>query len=161
MIAVFGIIAELRQIKLTRGIQEYIKKEWEARKDKPSIAEELDEYLLTEGEGEDAGTRMEAIGVMIGRGVSRSMRFAAMQGKSVDSKRQAFYDGKVSEGIKDSMPQKYKILMKVAERFGLDIEDIIGKEEMPLFLNSLQKRGIGSEMMGNNPGSRQGVPEMR
>lgn len=149
MIACFGIIAELRQIQLTKGIQRYIMKEWEERK-QTNLVEDLDEYLMETPEGEQM-TRLEAIGTVLGNRMAQAARFGAMQVKSVDSRKQNRWDREVKDAIQDKMPPQYKIVKRIAEELGFDFDDILAADEVVPFMKSLKKHGAG-KLLQSNPG---------
>lgn len=139
LIACFGIIAELRQIQLTKGIQKYIMEEWEERK-QTNLVEDLDAYLMEVPEGEEM-TRLEAIGTVMGNRMYEATKYAGMQDKSVDARVQNRWDSQVKEAIQDKMPPQYKIIKRVAEELGFDFEDILAADEVIPFMKSLRKHG--------------------
>jgi len=160
LIACFGIIAELRQIALTKGIQNYIKQEWEARK-QTNLIEELDAYLCEQENPEDANSpsRLEAIGEIIGRTIFQAGKYSALQSKSVDSRIQNKYDDMVRTGIESKMPPKLKLLQRVLEEVGVDIDvmELMDAGELPYLERSAKKFGLGSLLKNDGQGSSGGV----
>jgi len=88
-------------------------------------------------------TRLEAIGSVIGARMFQALRFSNMQSLSVDSKIQNRYDTEVHEAVKQRMPMETKILYKIAEQLGFDLDEIIDRKELPQFMQSLKNNGIG------------------
>lgn len=144
LIAFFGFIAEIRQIKITQGIQKYITEEWENRKEH-NLPKEIEAYFMEHENPEDAEspTRLEAWASIIGATMYKGFKFGGMQAKSVDSKIQNRYDSQVREAIQDKMPPQYKIAKKVAEHLGFDFDDILEANEVIPFMKSLDKHGAG------------------
>jgi len=154
-VAALGAVIEYKSIKISQGIQRWLSHESEAR---PTVVEELDQYL-SEFDEETKMTRLEAIGSIIGARMYQALRFSKMQGLSMDSKIQSRYDTEVHEAVKQKMPMETKIIYKIAEQLGFDLDEIIDRKELPQFLQALANNGIGVASISYilNSGNKQEV----
>lgn len=149
----FGVIIEWKSIKISRGIQRWLMHESEVaaieREKQPSIVDEFDEYMSEYNE-EAKMTRLEAWGAIIGKRLFEAMKFSNMQALSVDARSQNRYDDAIHEGMKKKMSPMMKLLFKAAEHFGLDLDDIIDRNELPEFIQGLQNNGFDLQMLQRN-----------
>lgn len=118
-----------------------------------TAGEQLGVWLTTkESDEKDAPMMIDVLAARVGRTVFQTQKASDWQKMSVDSRLQNKYDDLVHEGIKKTMPPMHKVLYKVAEEFGLNLDEIIDRKELPAFLQSLENNGIGPNMLQNNGG---------
>lgn len=118
-----------------------------------TLGEQLGEYLMApNSEEEGAPTNLTALASHFAKEMHQIGRFSDMQEKSVESRILNKYDDAIHEGLKAKIPFPYKTLMKAAEYFGLNLDEIIDKGELQAFVLSLSKHG-GVPIIGTQQGT--------
>jgi len=149
LIAFFGAIVEIYSI---RAIDKRLQREHNWMEERGTAGEQFGEWLLYR-ENEKEPSNIEVLADTVVSRLGEHQRFSAMQEASVDSRIQNKYDEKVMQALKQQIPIGYRILMKVAEQLGFDLEDIIEKDELAPFIASLQKHNVPLMFGGESPSS--------
>jgi len=151
LIAFFGALVEIYSI---RAIDKRLQREHNWMEERGTAGEQFGQWLLYK-ENEKDPTNIEVLADTVVSRLGEHQRFSSMQEASVDARIQNKYDAKVMEALKKQVPIGYRLLMKVAEQLGFDLEEIISSDELGPFLRSLQKYNIpvmyGGEMGSEYP----------
>lgn len=120
-----------------------------------TFGDQLEEWLTREVDLPD-GSKMDnltAFSARLGQGFAASMRGADMQTKSVESRVMNNYSKKIQDAVKQKIPLGYKILFKVANQLGFDLEEIMEKGELTEFYNAAKANRLDLLLQGNNGAS--------
>lgn len=147
MVTLFGTTVELKSIKITREIQNWLGHESEAAairaEEQPTIIDQLHEYLSEPNEAGTA-TRLEEIGSTIGQRLFQANRFSEMQKLSVDSKVQNKMDNMVEAAVKKKMPTQLKVLQGILDYLEIPVNalDLAREGKAGNMAASLAKFGV-------------------
>lgn len=119
-----------------------------------TAGEQLGDWLTSkESDEKDAPMMIDVLAARVGRMIFQTQKASDWQKMSVDSRIQNKYDDLVHDGVKKTMSPYHKLLYKIAEELGLNLDEIIDRKELPAFLNSLKNNGIDASLMGSQSSS--------
>jgi len=160
-ISFFMGLLEVISIMVVRHEVSDARQFYEGKDPAGDIINRLDAYLCEQENPDDAESpsRLEAIGEIIGRTIFQAGKYSALQSKSVDARIQNKYDNLIQDGIRSKMPPKLKLLQRVLEEVGVDIDimELMDAGELPYLERSAKKFGLGSLLKNDGQGSSQGV----
>jgi len=121
-----------------------------------TAGDQLGEWLTRkESDAEDAPMMIDVLAARVGRALFQTQRFSSMQEASVDSRMQNKWNSKVQEAVKRKMPIGYKLLFKVAEELGFNLEEIMEQGELTEFINAARENRLDLFIASPNSSSPQ------
>lgn len=144
-----AILVGMLEIVSILVVNRKIDKEHDFMLERGTAGEQLGEWLVyREAEGEP--TNIQVLTRLIASELHQTMKYSAAGKASVDARIQNKYDDQVMAALKSKVPVGYKILMRIAEELGFDLEGIIEADELGPWIASLNKAGVPL-MMGESP----------
>jgi len=105
--------------------------------------------MSTDSEEPGAPTRLEALTNLIGRTFYQSTHMADLQEGSVQSRVTNTYSEKIQAAVKQQVPLGYKLLFKIADQLGFNLEEIMEKGELTEFYNAAKANRLDL-LLGND-----------
>ena len=119
-----------------------------------TAGEQLGVWLTTkESDAEDAPMMIDVLSARVSKMLFQSQRFSSMQEASVDSKAFNKYDGKIQDAVKKQMPIGYKLIFKLADELGFDLNEILEAGELTQFIDAAKKNRLDLLMGAGNTAS--------
>lgn len=154
-IAGFGAVVEIYSI---RAIDKRLQREHDYIESRGTMGEQFLDSLYTaeDAQNPESPLVIDALAMRIAHVFYKSQSMASAQEKSVRSKIQNKWDGRIGEALKNKMPPQMKLIQKGLEWLGIDIDinEIYNAGEMGEVTNSMKKAGLNPmEFMGANSGN--------
>lgn len=102
-------------------------------------------------------TKLEALTKLIGHTLFQSQKFSTKQAASVDARLKNNFSDKILTAVQREMPVGYQVLFGICEKAGIDLEEVVGKKQLPALIAAIKENRLDELFAGqplNNGASR-------